>query len=70
VVQKKKMFASPSEEKLILNKEDELVRFLLADKAIRGVVVQGTRMVNQLRANHELGLFETLVLGQAYVGAF
>lgn len=69
MVQKKQMFASPAEEKLILNKEDELVRFLLANKAIRGVAVQGARLVNQMRANHELGLLETLVLGQACIAA-
>jgi molecular chaperone Hsp33 len=31
--------------------------------------MNGTRMVNEMRANHELGILETLVLGRAYIGA-
>jgi molecular chaperone Hsp33 len=31
--------------------------------------MNGTRMVNEMRANHELGILETLVLGRAYLGA-
>ena len=31
--------------------------------------MNGTRMVNEMRANHELGVLETLVLGRAYIGA-
>jgi molecular chaperone Hsp33 len=30
--------------------------------------MNGTRMVNEMRANHELGILETLVLGRAYLG--
>jgi molecular chaperone Hsp33 len=26
-------------------------------------------MINEMRANHELGILETLVLGRAYLGA-
>lgn len=29
----------------------------------------GTRMVNEMRFNHELGILETLVLGRAFLGA-
>lgn len=66
-MQKKKIFADSAEEKLILGADDGILRFLLAEKAIRGVMVRATRMVNEMRANHELGLLETLVLGQAYI---
>ncbi len=36
---------------------------------LRGAIVNGTRMISQMRANHRLGIPETLVLGQAYLGA-
>jgi len=47
--------------------KDRLYRFVLADKMIKGVVVHSTRMVNEMRANHDLGPLESLVLGQAYI---
>ncbi|PIE67757.1 MAG: protein HslO [Deltaproteobacteria bacterium] len=49
--------------------EDGLHRFLMADGTIRGTIVDGSRMVNQMRWNHGLGILETLVLGHAYLGA-
>ena len=36
---------------------------------LRGCLLHGTYMVNQMRANHELGSLETLVLGHAYIAA-
>jgi len=42
---------------------------LLADGQIRLTGLGGTTMVNQMRANFNLGLLETYVLGQAYVAA-
>ncbi len=47
--------------------KDRLYRFIMADNKIRGAIVHATRMVNEMRANHELGPLETLVLGQSYV---
>ena len=41
--------------------------FLLKDNTIRCTVIQGTEMVNQMRANHALGILETLALGHAYL---
>ncbi len=49
--------------------EDCLHTFLMADETIRGAVLNGSRMINQMRGNHELGILETLVLGHAYLGA-
>ncbi len=68
-MQKKKVFDDPQLERLVLSVDDGIYRFVLADKAVRGVLVRGTRMVNEMRANHELGILETMVLGQAYIGA-
>ena len=48
---------------------DCLQTFLMADNAVRGAVLNGSRMINQMRWNHELGILETLVLGHAYLGA-
>lgn len=45
--------------------EDKRIRFLVGDKAVRGVLVRGTVLVKEMRARHELGLLETLVLGHA-----
>lgn len=45
--------------------EDNCIRFLVGDKAVRGVLVRGTVLVQEMRARHELGLLETLVLGYA-----
>lgn len=49
--------------------KDGLHTFLMAGDTIRGAVLHGSRMVNQMRWNHDLGILETLVLGHAYMGA-
>ncbi|MFH1983506.1 MAG: Hsp33 family molecular chaperone HslO [Pseudomonadota bacterium] len=46
---------------------DRLHRFVLSGGTVRGAVLHGTRMVNEMRANHGLGILETLVLGHAYL---
>lgn len=48
---------------------DRLHHFTLAGETIRGVILHGTRMVHEMRANHDLGILESLVLGHAYLGA-
>ncbi len=48
--------------------EDRIIPFLLADNTLRGAFLSGTRMVNQMRENHSLGILESLVLGHAYMG--
>ncbi|MDD3941346.1 MAG: Hsp33 family molecular chaperone HslO [Sphaerochaetaceae bacterium] len=47
--------------------EDGRDVFLLHDGSVRAVVLQGTSTINQMRANHELGILETLVLGHGYL---
>ena len=44
---------------------DGMSVFVMADGLYRGAFFHGTRFVNQMRANHRLGILETLVLGQA-----
>ena len=41
--------------------------FLMADSKVRVSAVQATQMINQMRANHGLGIMETYVLGQGYI---
>ncbi len=48
--------------------EDSNIVFLLSDGTIRGSLLHGTKMINEMRANHNLGILETLVLGHAYIG--
>lgn len=45
--------------------EDKLRIFTMADGRVRGALFHGTRFVNQIRAQHNLGILETYILGQA-----
>ena len=44
---------------------DGMSIFLLGKGELRGAFFHGTRFVNRMRAQHSLGLLETMVLGQA-----
>lgn len=41
--------------------------FLLYGNSVRLVAEQGTHLINQMRANHALGILETLALGHGYL---
>ena len=45
--------------------DDKLRIFTMAEGRVRGALFHGTRFVNQLRAQHNLGILETYILGQA-----
>ena len=47
--------------------EDSKDVFLLQEGEVRLTAVNATHLVNQMKANHRLGLLETYVLGQAYI---
>lgn len=49
--------------------DDRLARFVLAGGQARGVLINGTYLVQNMRRHHHLGILETLVLGHAYLGA-
>lgn len=66
---KKDIFSKDVKEQFKASAKDRLYRFVMADQTIKGAIVHTTRMVNEMRANHELGPLETLVLGQAYIAA-
>jgi len=64
---KKKPYGNDLKAQLKASAKDKLYHFTLSDGTIRGALLHGTRMVNEMRANHELGILETLVLGHAYM---
>ncbi|MGD9212873.1 MAG: Hsp33 family molecular chaperone HslO, partial [Desulfobacteraceae bacterium] len=66
---KKTPYGQTLKEQLTASLMDQMYTFLLADGTIRGTLLHATRMVNEMRANHELGILETLVLGHAYMAA-
>ena len=66
---KKNIGTESLKERLLASARDRMYNFLLADGAVRGAILNGTRMINEMRANHELGILETLVLGRTYLGA-
>lgn len=64
------MIKAPVEDKELLEhldsiEKDGMTVFVMADGLFRGAFYNGTRMVNQMRANHHLGILETMILGQA-----
>ena len=68
-MEKKAIPGEDLKDRLKASAKDRLHRFFLSDGAVRGVLVHGTRLVQEMRANHELGLLETLILGHAYMGS-
>jgi molecular chaperone Hsp33 len=67
-MRKIKLYGNTLKGQYLASARDRIATFLLADGAVRGAILSGTRMVNEMRANHELGILETLVLGRAYLG--
>jgi len=45
--------------------KDSMSVFVMAEGAFRGALFNGTKMINQMRANLNLGILETMILGQA-----
>ena len=68
-MKKVKRYGDTPKEQLMASRRDRLYSFIMADETIRCSVVHGTRMVNEMRWNHQLGILETLVLGHAYLAA-
>ncbi|MCK5310614.1 MAG: Hsp33 family molecular chaperone HslO [Desulfobacteraceae bacterium] len=66
---KKDIFDNSTKEQLKAAQKDRLYSFLMADGSIRGAIIKSTRMINEMRANHDLGVVETLLLGHAYIAA-
>lgn len=56
-------------ERLASLPSDGITRFSMLDGAVRGALISGTTMAAQARANHGLGIVESLALSQAYLCA-
>jgi molecular chaperone Hsp33 len=68
-MKKTRIYGDTLKDQLVASRRDRLYSFIMAGETIRCTVVHGTRMVNEMRWNHELGILETLVLGHAYLAA-
>ncbi len=66
---KKNIYGKTLKDQLKASARDKLYNFILADGTIRGVILNSVRMINEMRANHDLGILETLILGHSYLGA-
>jgi molecular chaperone Hsp33 len=58
-MQKRRPYGETLKEQLLAGARDRLYNFIWADGDIRGVIMNGTRMINEMRANHELGIPES-----------
>lgn len=68
-MKKKKIFGDTFREQLKATSRDRLIHFTLLDGTVRGALLHATKLVSEMRANHELGILETLMLGHGYIGA-
>ncbi len=68
-MKKKKIYGDGLKDQLHATSRDRMLYFTLLDDTVRGAVLHSTKLVNEMRSNHELGILETLVLGHAYTGA-
>lgn len=66
---KKVIYGQSLREQLEASQKDKLYQFLLGEGTVRGVLLHATKLVNEMQANHETGIWETLILGYAYLGA-
>lgn len=49
--------------------KDGMSVFIMADGRFRGAFFNGTKLINEMRAQHNLGILETMVLGQGMLCA-
>lgn len=52
-MKKKKTYGTGTKEKLLASLNDKLYNFVLDRGSLRGAVLNGTRMVNEMRWNHK-----------------
>ncbi|MDX9800049.1 MAG: Hsp33 family molecular chaperone HslO [Spirochaetia bacterium] len=57
------------EGSLITDHKNILYTFMLKGGKIKGYFINATELVNKVRETHSLGVMETLILGQAHIGA-
>ena len=49
----------------VTTEASHILTFLLAEKSVRGVILDGTTLIQEMRTHHGLGPLETQILGQA-----
>ncbi|MCK4761454.1 MAG: Hsp33 family molecular chaperone HslO [Candidatus Aminicenantes bacterium] len=65
---KKKIPGMTAKDYVLARANNKLYNFVLDDGQVRGALLQGTHMIREMRANHDLGILETLTLGHAFLG--
>ncbi len=68
-MKKKKIYGDSLKDQLHATSRDRMLHFTLLEGTVRGALLHATKLVNEMRSNHELGILETVVLGHAYTGA-
>jgi len=68
-MKKADIFEKNRKEQLKASARDRSYAFIMNDGMVRGCMVNTTTMVKEMRANHQLGILETLVLGHSYIAA-
>lgn len=66
---KKEITDSKTLEHLSQIEKDGMSVFIMADGRFRGAFFNGTELINQMRVQHNLGILETMVLGQGILCA-
>jgi molecular chaperone Hsp33 len=66
---KKRIYGDTLRDRLASSARDRMQSFLLCGGTVRGAMLEATKLVNEMRSSHELGILETLILGHAYIGA-
>ena len=67
-MKKTDIYGDNLKEQLQAGALDKAYSFVMNNGMVRGCMVNTTKMIHEMRANHELGILETLVLGHAYIG--
>ena len=49
--------------------KDGMSVFIMAEGRFRGAFLNGTKLINQMKLQHNLGLLETMILGQGLLCA-
>ena len=68
-MEKKLIHGETLKDQLTASKRDRMLHFVLMGGRVRGAILHATKLVNEMRTNHELGVLETLVLGHVYMGS-
>jgi molecular chaperone Hsp33 len=66
-MKKTDIFGNNRKERLQASARDRSYSFVMNDGMVRGSMVNTTKMVKEMRTNHQLGILETLVLGHSYI---